>query len=415
LNAEQKPGPRVVRAVRSAPATRSSRPAKPSPKGNIFCPCPRGLEELLVADMISAGGRDAQAVPGGALCNGAREVEYRLNLESRIATRVLRRLASAEYTNEADIYRLAYDLPWPKLFLVTRTIRVYTTAIRSPLRSIEFITLKVKDAICDRFNAELKRRPSVDTKEPDVRIHLFLTASEATLYLDTSGEALYMRGHKLAKVEAPLKENLAAGILRLSGWQPGTPLLDPMCGSGTFLLEAAQMALDDAPGLSRDTSEFGFTRLGDFDAGLWRRLQTEAAERRKEVPAGGLHLFGSDLAGDAVARARQNLAHAGLDNLVTLERADILQRQSPAASGVLVANPPFGERLEDQEAMAGFYPQLGNALKQHFVGWRCWFLSADANLPKGIRLSVGRKIPLYNGPLECRLYNIDIVAGSARK
>ncbi len=408
------------RVVRASTSTSASRPEprnaqKAANTGNIFCPCPRGLEALLVEDMQAAGGQNAAAVPGGAHCVGGRDVEYRLNLESRIATRVLRRVTAAEYRSEADIYRMAYEINWSRLFLVTRTIRVYTTAIRSPLKSLEYITLKVKDAICDRFNAEISRRPSVDTKYPDVRLHLFLTANEATLYLDTSGEALYQRGHKLAKVEAPLKENLAAGILRLTGWQPGTPLLDPMCGSGTFLLEAAQMALDDAPGLSRDTSEFGFTRLADFDAELWRGLQKSAAVRRREVPAGGLQLFASDISRDAVLRTQQNLAHAGLDDLVTFDTADLLQRAAPAESGVLVSNPPYGERLEDNAAMMAFYPKLGDALKQHFVGWRCWFLSADTGLPKGIRLSVNRKIPLYNGPLECRLYNIDIVAGSARR
>jgi putative N6-adenine-specific DNA methylase len=253
----------------------------------------------------------------------------------------------------------------------------------------------------------------VNTKNPEVRIHLFLTDQQATLYLDTSGEPLYLRGHKLAKVGAPLKENLAAGILRLSGWQPGTPLLDPMCGSGTFLLEAAQMALDDAPGLSREPGDFGFEQLKSFDAGLWRRLQREAAERRREATT--LPLFGSDIDADAVARTRQNLAGAGLDNLVTLERADLLTRSAPADSGVMVANPPYGERLGSEEELAAFYPALGNALKQRFAGWTCWFLSADTRLPKLIRLQTSRKIPLYNGPLECRLYNIEIVAGGNRR
>ncbi|MBP8898786.1 MAG: class I SAM-dependent RNA methyltransferase, partial [Sulfuritalea sp.] len=208
-----------------------------------FATCPRGLEALLAEDLAGAGGKDVAAVPGGASCNGNLETGYRINLESRIATRVLLQVARGSYRNEAEIYRLAYDVDWPRLFSVDRSIRVYVTAIRSPLKSLEFITLKVKDAVCDRFRADTGRRPSVNTKNPEVRIHLFITADQATLYLDTSGEPLYMRGHKLAKVGAPLKENLAAGILRLSGWRPGTPLLDPMCGSGTFLLEAAQISL----------------------------------------------------------------------------------------------------------------------------------------------------------------------------
>lgn len=380
---------------------------------HYFTTCPRGLEILLAEDLANAGGKDVATVPGGASCKGSQETGYRINLESRIATRVLWRIAQGGYRNEAEIYRMAHDVDWSRLFSVDRSIRVYVTAIRSPLKSPEFITLKVKDAVCDRFRADTGRRPSVNTKHPEVRIHLFLAADQATLYLDTSGEPLYMRGHKLAKVGAPLKENLAAGILRLSGWQPGTPLLDPMCGSGTFLLEAAQMALDDAPGLSRELGDFGFEHLKSFDAALWRTLQRAAAERRREATT--LPLYGSDIDSDAVARTRQNLAGAGLDNLVTLETSNLLTRAAPAPSGVMVANPPYGERLGSEEELAAFYPPLGDALKQRFAGWSCWFLSADTRLPKLIRLQTSRKIPLYNGPLECRLYNIDIVAGGHRR
>jgi putative N6-adenine-specific DNA methylase len=379
---------------------------------HYFATCPRGLETLLAEDLAAAGGKDIAVVPGGAGCTGGLETGYRINLESRIATRVLSRITQGGYRSEAEVYRLAYDLDWSRLFSVDRSIRVYVTAIRSPLKSLEFITLKVKDAICDRFRADTGRRPSVNTKNPEVRIHLFITEQQATLYLDTSGEPLYLRGHKLAKVGAPLKENLAAGILRLAGWQPGTPLLDPMCGSGTFLLEAAQMCLDDAPGLSREAGEFGFEHLKSFDAGLWRTLQREAAARRRE--ARSLPLYGSDIDAGAVARTRQNLAHAGLDDLVTLETSDLLSRPAPALAGVLVANPPYGERLGSEEELAAFYPRLGDALKQHFAGWSCWFLSADTRLPKLIRLQTSRKIPLYNGALECRLYDIEIVAGSRR-
>jgi putative N6-adenine-specific DNA methylase len=280
------------------------------------------------------------------------------------------------------------------------------------LRHSGYAALRVKDAVCDRFREAAGRRPSVDTKAPDVRIHLFLTDRQATLYLDTSGEPLWQRGHKIAKVEAPLKENLAAGILRLAGWKPGVPLLDPMCGSGTFLLEAAQMSIGDAPGLGRDPGEFGFERLRGFDATLWHRLKTEAAEQR--VAAERLPIWGSDLSDDAVARARQNLAHAGIDDLVELERADILERAAPASEGLLVANPPYGERLGEANDLAAFYPRLGDALKKNFAGWTCWLLSADTRLPKLIGLKPARKIPLFNGNLECRLYSFPIVAGSNR-
>ncbi|WP_126447065.1 THUMP domain-containing class I SAM-dependent RNA methyltransferase [Sulfuricystis multivorans] len=386
----------------------------PQANAAYFSTCPRGLEALLAEDIAACGGTAITTTPGGAGFSGSLETCYRLNLHSRIATRVLCRLASAEYRDERDIYRLAFEIAWPRLFEVSRSIRVYVTATKAPVKSLEYLTLKVKDAVCDRFRADCGRRPDVNTAAPDVRIHLYVTATEATLYLDTSGEPLWLRGQKIAKVAAPLKENLAAGILRLSGWRPGVPLIDPMCGSGTLLLEAAGMALDDAPGLSREMKDFGFTKWLDYRPALWKRLCVEAAERRVAAP-GKLPIWGADLNADAVARTRQNLAHAGLDHLIEVRKIDILDITPPAPGGVLVANPPYGERLGELDALAAFYPRLGDALKKRFAGWSCWFLSADARLPKLIGLKPKRKIPLWNGPLECRLYGFDIVAGSARK
>lgn len=378
----------------------------------FFAPCPRGLEPLLAEDLAGVEAGNIQIVPGGVGFTGSWETCYRVNLESRIATRVLWRLAGGPYRNETDVYRLAYDIPWPRLFAVDNTIRVYVTAQRSPLKSLEYITLKVKDAVCDRFRDETGSRPSINTKEPDIRIHLFLNEQQATLYLDTSGEPLYQRGHKVAKVEAPLKENLAAGILRLSGWKPGMALFDPMCGSGTFLLEAAQMSLGDAPGLSRDAGGFGFQRLKHFDAALWKRLRFEAADNR--ISVGSLPIWGSDISADAVSRARQNLAHAGYEDLIQLGQADLLQVSPPAPEGVMVTNPPYGERLSDDDYLAQFYPKLGSVLKQRFAGWTCCFLTADERLPKGLGLKPKRKTPLFNGNLECRLYTFPMVAGTAR-
>ena len=388
------------------------RKATPTTAEQYFATCPRGLEALLAEDIAACGGTAITTTHGGAGFAGTREAGYRLNLHSRIATRVLCRLASADFHNEADIYKLAYDIAWPKLFDVSRSIRVYVTAVRAPFKSIEFVTLKVKDAVCDRFRADLGKRPDVNTTAPDVRIHLYVTDRVATIYVDTSGEPLWLRGQKIAKVAAPLKENLAAGILRLAGWTPDIPLLDPMCGSGTLLLEAAGMALGDAPGLARDMKDFGFTRLLDYDPALWKRLCIEAAERR--VAADTLPIWGSDLDDDAVARTQQNLAHAGLDDLIKVRRADILEINPPAGSGILVTNPPYGERLGEAKELAAFYPKLGDALKKRFAGWHCWLLSADTNLPKQIGLRPDRKIPLYNGALECRLYGFTMVSGSAR-
>jgi putative N6-adenine-specific DNA methylase len=255
-----------------------------------------------------------------------------------LATRVLLRVAQGSYRNEADIYQIASDVDWSKRFDADRSIRVYVTAIRAPIKSLEFITLKVKDAIVDRFRADTGRRPSVNTANPDIRIHLFLTAEDATVYLDTSGEPLWLRGQKIAKVEAPIKENLAAGILKIAGWQPGVPLLDPMCGSGTFLLEAAQQSLGEAAGLAREAGGFALERLLGFDNKLWNTLREEAAQMR-ENPA-SLPIWGSDIDAITVERARQNLAYAGVDDLVTLATCDMLECQAPAPSGILIANLP---------------------------------------------------------------------------
>ena len=382
-------------------------------KLRFFSPCPRGLEEVLAEELATQQAEDIQPVPGGVKFSGSWETCCRVNLESRIATRVLWQVAAGPYRNENDIYRLACEVGWAGYFDPGLTIRVYVTAVKSPLKSIEFITLRIKDAICDRFRDDTGRRPSVNTRNPDMRIHAFLTGNEATLYLDTSGEPLWNRGHKIAKVEAPLKENLAAGILHLIGWQPGIPLLDPMCGSGTFLIEAAHMSLGDAPGLSREPGEFGFERLKRFDAPLWQRLKREAAGRR--VSAERLPIRGFDIDSDAVARAQQNLSYAGVNDLVDVRQADLLDIEAPAPSGILVANPPYGERLGDDAELAAFYPRLGDALKKRFAGWDCWLLSADTRLPKLIGLAPKRKIPLYNGPLECRLYRFPVIAGSMRK
>ncbi len=401
---------RLSRQPREAPVTGK-------PVGQLgeafFATCPRGLEALLAEDIVASGGQQVAATPGGASFSGSWEACYRVNLESRIATRVLWRVASADYLNEADIYQLANGVAWPKLFKVEHSIRVYVTAVRAPFKSIEYITLKVKDAVCDRFRADCGQRPDVNTAAPAVRIHLFVTDKTATLYLDTSGEPLWLRGQKIAKVAAPLKENLAAGVLRLAGWTPDQPLLDPMCGSGTLLLEAAGMALNDAPGLARDMQDFGFTRLANYQPSLWRKLCIEAAERRVPAPP-RLQIWGSDSDADAVARSAQNLAHAGLDDLIELRRADLLEIDPPTASGILIANPPYGERLGETTSLDAFYPQLGDALKKRFAGWHCWFLSADPHLPKLIGLKAARRIPLYNGALECRLYGFPMVAGSAR-
>jgi putative N6-adenine-specific DNA methylase len=376
----------------------------------FFAPCPRGLEALLAAELGELGAADIGAVDGGVSFRGTLSLAYCANLHSRIASRVLWEIGSGRYRDGEDVYLGVYALDWQRLFDPGLTIRVNVAAVASPLKSLEFITLRIKDAACDKFRAQTGRRPSVDTAQPDVRIHAFLDVERFTIYLDTSGEPLFKRGSRQMAGEAPLRENLAAGILKLAGWTPDTPLLDPMCGSGTLLIEAAQIARGIPAGRNR---RFAFEKLRSFDAAKWVGIRDEGEARIRNDA--GTPIFGSDLFGDALKLARENLATAGLADAVSLKQANVLEISAPAAEGVLVTNPPYGVRLGEQEKLAAFYPQLGNVLKKKFAGWRAYLLTADLRLPKLIGLSPSKRTPLYNGPLECRLYEFRMVAGAMRR
>jgi putative N6-adenine-specific DNA methylase len=376
----------------------------------FFATCPRGLELLLADELRQLKAEKVHAVGGGVQFVGDFFLCYRVNLESRLGSRVLWQLANAVYQNEDDIYRAAYALQWTGWFDPARTIRIDISATKCPLTSLNFVTLKIKDAVCDKIRGLSGRRPSVDTRSPDVPIQAHLTDREFSLYLDTTGEPLFKRGQRLATGEAPLRENLAAGILRLAGWAPGIPLLDPMCGSATILVEAAHMALDIAPGLGR---HFAFEKLRNFDGHRWRELLQQSAARQK--PKEPLPIFGSDLSGDVLKAARANLMRAGLEKVMSLKQADILDITAPAKEGVIVTNPPYGVRLGEQQHLAEFYPRLGDVLKKQFSGWRAYLLSADMRLPKLIRLAASKRTPLFNGALECRLFEYKIVEGGMRK
>jgi putative N6-adenine-specific DNA methylase len=385
-----------------------------APSHSLFATCPRGLETLLAEELAAVGGSDVKSVPGGASFRGSTAVCYRANLESRLATRILLAVAHIPYRTEQDIYAAAFAIDWPEWFDVSCSIRVDVNAIKCPLKSIDFITLRIKDAVCDRFRETSDERPNVDTRTPDVRLAGFLDATHFTLYIDTSGEPLYKRGWRAAVGDAPLKENLAAGILGLSGWRPGTPLLDPMCGSGTLLVEAALMARNIAPGSRRP---FGFEKLKQHDENLWRRVWEDAKARRLPPQPGLIH--GSDLYGDELKNAHENLVAAGVDDMVELKQANVLEISPPfvpnASAGTIVSNPPYGVRVGDKETLEGFYPKLGDALKARFAGWTCYLFSADMALQKKIGLSASKRTPLFNGALECRLFEYKVVAGFNRK
>jgi putative N6-adenine-specific DNA methylase len=393
----------------SAPAPRILRKQE-SASHLFFAPCPRGLAPALAEELAGLGAQEVKAAEAGVGFTGPFDLVYAANLHSRIASRILWRVARFAYATEEDIYRNAREVRWRDWFTAERTFKVETNAHRSPVKSLDFVTLRVKDAIADHFRDAFGKRPSVAARDPDLRVHAFLDAKECTLYLDTTGEPLFKRGRRDHVGEAPLKKNLAAGILRLAGWQPGVPLLDPMCGAGTFLSEAAEMWLERAPGRSRD---FAFRNLVRFNPATWERTRSEAAKREK--PLEPLPIHGSDLYGRSLDNARMNLRDAGLEEAVSLKQVNLLELSPPAPTGMIVTNPPYGVRLGEKEQLAAFYPRLGDALKQRFAGWTAYILSGDADLAKLIRLHASRKTVLFNGALECRLYEYRMVAGGNRR
>ncbi|MDR0250638.1 MAG: THUMP domain-containing protein [Burkholderiales bacterium] len=377
----------------------------------FFAPCPRGLENILMDELALSGAVTPQVLSGGVSFQGDLSLAYRINLESRLASRVLWRIAQRTYQNEHDLYTLAYDIHWTRYFPAERTLRIDLTATRSPLTSLSFATLRIKDAICDRFRAEGQSRPSIDKQSPDVRVYVYLTDKEAVLYLDTSGEALFKRGYRQHSEEAPLRENLAAGLLMLTGWEPDIPLLDPMCGSGTIAIEAALIAARQAPGLHRS---FGFQKLNWFDGPTWQRMKQKARDSVRSAPETPT-ILASDISEDAIKRAKTYATHAKVADRITFSTADVRHREAPAPSGIWLTNPPYGVRLEDSETLAALYPALGVTLKKRFADWNAWFFSGDLQLPKLIGLKPERRIPLFNGALDCRLYGFKMVKGSMRR
>ncbi len=390
---------------------------------SYFCPCPRGLEAALAEELGEISQQHPtlkvhNQVPGGVHCSGQLTDAYRINLHSRIASRVLLRIAHSSYVNENDIYDLTLAQTWEDWFSVHHTIRIDVTAIKSPLKSLEFTTLKIKDAICDRFREQFSERPSVDTKTPDMRIVGFLDARNFTLYLDTSGEALFKRGWRLDTGDAPLRENLAAGLLRVAGWKPGMTLFDPMCGSGTILAEAAQMVAGIPPGAKRS---FAFEKFHNFSADAWQEIK--GSVKPNPLPATPT-IFGSDISGDMIVMTRNNLNKAGILFEVPLKQIEAQEVKPPSdVPGILLTNPPYGERIgvrgdstvEPDDMAISFFSAFGTTLKQRFAGWSVFLFTADLGLPKLLRLKESRKTPFFNGAIECRLFRFDMVAGFNRR
>ncbi len=410
---------------------------------SLFLPCAAGVETYLEQELRRvADVGEVQARRGGVAVQGSWRSVLQANLHSRLAQRVLVQLFHAQYRNEQDLYRVASEVAWEIWFTPRQSIKIEVTAQHSPLTSLNFAALKIKDAVVDRFRAKAGGvRPDVNTQWPDVRIFAHLTTDTVTLYIDTSGEALFKRGWREDKGEAPLKETLAAAMLAASGWtdDPSQPLYDPCCGSGTIAIEAAQIACNIAAGAQR---RFAFEKMLPFQPHVWSALLNDAQRAQRLPPAGAKpRIFGSDVAHRMVDFAQRNAERAGVAQVVEFRGGDALQRMPPGdAAGVMVMNPPYGERIEaagvagansaraqhrrggqaqvreqaHTEDGGDFFAQLATHWKRNYAGWSAWVLTPDLKLPGKMRLKESRRVPMWNGPIECRLFRFDMVQGSAR-
>ncbi len=381
----------------------------------FFAVCPRGLEPVLADELRRAGAADLRPESGGVGFAGTLRTGYAANLHSRIASRVLWQVGRRGYRNEQHLYDATQEVRWQDVLTPQQTLRVDVTASRSPLASLEFAMLRIKDGIVDRMRDVAGDRPSIDRTNPDVRVFAYLDPSTVTLYVDLSGEPLFKRGWRADKGEAPLKENLAAGLLALAGWTPEVPLLDPFCGSGTIVIEAATIAAGRAAGLNR---RFAFERLKGFDSHAWRQLKDAArAAVRDDAPA---LLRGSDISTRVVDQAVANARLAGLerwlaDGRLAFAATDARTVEPPAPHGMVVSNPPYGEQSAPRSAtVPRMMADVGNRLKQGFAGWEAWLLTSDRDLPGQMRLQETRKPVLHNGPLECRFFRFTLVKGGYR-
>ena len=375
---------------------------------SLFVTCPRGLEAPLSQELEQIKCQDIRAVDGGVACKGGMEQVYRINLHSRTASRVLLRLTKSGYRSEQDIYKAAKNIRWTDWFGLEQTFKVKVEGKRAQVKSLDFVGLKIKDAVCDVFRDACGARPSVGKIRPDIRIHAFIDERDIQIFIDTSGEALFKRGYRQDTGEAPMRENLAAGLLLLAGYDGSQPFQDPFCGSGTIVIEAAWIATRRAPGLMR---RFGFEKLKNLDAALWKKLQHEAETQIRPAPA---PISGSDNDRHMIRAAVANAQAAEVDTFVRFEVKDAQDSRPNGEGGILISNPPYGVRLAEVQALQALYPQLGAWLKQHYAGWLAGMFTGDRDMPKFMRLSPKRKIPLYNGNLDCRLFLMDMVKGSNR-
>ena len=370
---------------------------------SLFASTARGLEELLKSELEALGAQSCQVVQGGVHYQGDDRLMYQSLMWSRLASRILLPLTECGVYSDLDLYLGVQAIDWPAMFGSDKTFAVHFSGLNEVIRNSQYGALKVKDAIVDSFTRKNLPRPNVDREQPDIRINVWLNKDTASIALDLSGEGLHQRGYRQQTGQAPLKESLAAAIVVRSGWQPGTAMVDPMCGSGTLLIEAAMIACDRAPGLLR--KHWGFTGWSQFNSPLWSDVTRDAHERAaKGVQANASRFYGYDNDSRVIERARANARQAGLAELITFTAQDVLKLTNPlgqGSRGTVLSNPPYGERLDSEPALIALHGQLGRIMKTHFGGWNLSLFSASPELLSCLQLRADRQFKAKNGPLDC--------------
>lgn len=382
---------------------------------SLFASTARGLEELLKTELESLGAHGCQVVQGGVHFQGDTRLLYQSLMWSRLASRILLPLSECKVYSDLDLYLGVQVIDWPEIFGPNATFAVHFSGLNDTIRNSQYGALKVKDAIVDSFTRKNLERPNVDREQPDLRINVWLNKDTASIALDLSGEGLHQRGYRDSTGAAPIKETLASAIVMRSGWQPGTPLLDPMCGSGTLLIEAAMIATDRAPGLHRQ--RWGFKGWAQHDDEMWKEVTTEA-QRRARLGLGEYtsRFYGSDNDSRVIERARANTRRAGLADLITYEVKDVAKLTNPqpeGPAGTVISNPPYGERLDSEPALIALHSLLGRNMKTHFGGWHLSLFSASPDLLSCLQLRAERQFKAKNGPLECVQKNYQLAENAS--
>ena len=367
-----------------------------------------GLEQVLADELKAIGAEDIEILKRAVSFTGDKEIMYRSNYCCRTALRILKPIAKFSVNSAEELYNNVKRINWPQYLDLNGTFAIDETVGSSVFSHTKFVALKAKDAIADRFRMKFGKRPSVDVRNPDLRINIHIYKEDCTVSIDSSGDPLYKRGYRILTDKAPINEILAAGMILLSGWEKDCNFIDPMCGSGTILIEAAMYANNIPPGVFRS---FGFEKWNDFDKKLWEKIVEDESSKQCDF---NFEIVGSDRSYKAVEIARQNLKEANLQNHITLFHNSIEKQSPPKAKGIMITNPPYGERMEVNDQIE-LYKKIGDSLKKNYAGYSAWLISSDFNALKNIGLRPSRKIALFNGQLECKYLRFDIYEGSKKQ